>query len=80
MTVELPNSIARRAEERAAELGIPLSQYVAQVLEDKLTKRPAASDSLMAGFGELRHLREETERIDRIIEEEFEQIELELWT
>jgi hypothetical protein len=29
----------------------------------------------MAGFGKLRHLRKETARINRLIEEEFEQIE-----
>ena len=33
----------------------------------------------MKGFGALRHLHEENLRIDRIIEEEFEQIEPEDW-
>jgi len=31
----------------------------------------------MAAFGKLRHLRRETSRINRVIEEEFEQIEAE---
>ena len=33
----------------------------------------------MKAFGKLSHLHEETERINRIIEEEFEQIESEVW-
>jgi len=79
VTVELPDSVARRAEEKAAELGIPLPEFVAQAVEEKvgvdLSQKP-----WMAGFGELRHLHEENLRIDRIIEEEFEQIEPEDWT
>ena len=33
----------------------------------------------MKGFGALRHLHDENLRIERIVEEEFEQIELEDW-
>jgi len=33
----------------------------------------------MRHFGKLRHLKAETERINRIIEEEFEQIDPEDW-
>ena len=81
VTVELPESVARRAEEKAAELGIPLSQYVAEVLEARLGRTSVKGrENLMAGFGELAHLHEETERINRIIEEEFEQIEPDDWT
>jgi hypothetical protein len=35
VTVELSDSIARRAEEKAKELGIPLSEYLEQALEEK---------------------------------------------
>ena len=79
VTVELPDSIARRAEEKAAELGIPLSEYLEQALEEKLRAKLIADKPWMAGFGALRHLHEENERIDRIIEEEFEQIEPDDW-
>ena len=34
----------------------------------------------MASFGALRHLRKETARINKIIEDEFEKIEPEEWT
>jgi hypothetical protein len=33
----------------------------------------------MKHFGKLKHLRKETARIDKIIEEAFEQIDPELW-
>ena len=74
VTVELPESIARRAEAKAAEMGIPLPEFVAQAVEEKvgidLTQKP-----WMAGFGELRHLREDLRMIEREVEEAFEQIE-----
>jgi hypothetical protein len=74
-TVELPEPIFRLAEEKAAERGIPLPQFVAEAVEQKLREKSVAADKpWMEVFGELRHLHEETKRIDRIIEEEFEQI------
>lgn len=79
VTVELPENVVRRAEAKAAELGIPLSEFVARAVEEKVGVN-LAEKPWMAGFGELRHLHEENLRIDRIIEEEFEQIEPEDWT
>ena len=79
-SVELPDSVFRRAEEKAAQRGIPLPQFVAEAVEKELRDPPPSRKPWMAGFGELRHLHEETERINRIIEEEFEQIEPEDWT
>jgi hypothetical protein len=82
VTVEPPESIVRRAEARASELGIPLSEFVTRAVEGELGQMPprTATDLMAAGFGELRHLHEETVHINRIIEEEFEQIEPEDWT
>ena len=82
VTVELPDSVVRRAAEKAAELGIPVSDYVAGLVDENLRVTAAlkAGKPWMAGFGALRHLHEETERINRIIEEEFEQIEPDDWT
>jgi len=37
----------------------------------------AAEQPWMAAFGKLRHLRKETAKINRLIEQEFEQIEAE---
>jgi hypothetical protein len=60
-------------------LGIPLSAYLEQALEEKLRARLIAEKPWMAGFGALRHLSEDLRLIERIVEEEFEQIEPEDW-
>jgi len=60
------------------ERGIPLRVFVAEAVRDKLNANAKPEDKpWMAAFGKLRHLRQETTRINRIIEDEFEKIELE---
>jgi hypothetical protein len=77
-TLEIPDSIFRRAKSAAAERGIPFRALVSEALTDKLR---AQSDRdrkpWMKTFGKLRHLHKETAKINRIIEEEFNQIETE---
>jgi hypothetical protein len=75
VTVELPDSVVRRAEEEAKELGIPLSEYLEQALEEKHRAKLTAEKPWMAGFGELRHLHDDFRMIEREVEEAFEQIE-----
>jgi hypothetical protein len=75
-TLEIPDPIFRRAKSKAAEQGISLRQFVTEAVEDKLAVNAKTEDKpWMAAFGKLRRLRKETARINRIIEEEFEQIE-----
>lgn len=75
-TLEIPDSIFRRAKSVAAERGIPLRVFVTEAVQEKLdTARKSADKPWMTAFGKLKHLRKETARINRIIEEEFEQIE-----
>ena len=75
-TLEIPDAIFRRAKSVAAERGIPLREFVTQAVQDKLaSERGTADKPWMAAFGKLRHLRKEIARINRLIEEEFEQIE-----
>jgi hypothetical protein len=77
-TLEIPDAVFRRAKSAAAERGIPLREFVTEAVRDKLvTDAKATEKPWMAAFGKLRHLRKETARINRIIEEEFEQIEAE---
>lgn len=77
-TLEIPDAIFRRAKSVAAERGIPLREFVTQAVEDKLAgEREAAGRPWMTAFGKLRRLRKETARINRLIEEEFEQVEAE---
>jgi hypothetical protein len=76
VTVELPESVVRRAEARAAELGIPLSEFVVRAVENDLQAGgPLQGWELAKHAGGLRHLSEELRLIERLVEEEFEQIE-----
>ncbi len=73
-TLEIPDSVFRRAKARAAERGI-LRQFVTEAVEEKLTVKEPSSKPWMKMVGGLQHLRRETTRINRLIEEEFERIE-----
>jgi hypothetical protein len=75
-TIEIPDPIFRRAKAKAAEQGAPLHQFVTEALAEKLRNESRAEEKpWMASAGALRHLRKETARINKIIEEEFERIE-----
>jgi hypothetical protein len=74
-TLDIPDSVLRRAKARAAEQGIPLRQFVTEAVEEKLTVKWLGSKPWMQMVGGLQHLRQETTRINRLIEEEFERIE-----
>jgi len=77
-TLEIPDAIFRRAKSVAAQRGIPLRELVTEAVKEKLAHNCGASDQpWMAAFGKLRHLRKETARINRMIEEEFEHLEAE---
>jgi hypothetical protein len=80
-TFEIPDSVFRRAKAKAAERGVPLRQFVTEAVAEKIrSESRAAEKPWMASVGALRHLRKETARINKIIEEEFEKIEPEEWT
>ncbi len=78
-TLEIPDAIFRRAKSAAAERGIPFRALVSEALADKLRSQATGSDPKpwMKSFGKLRHLRNETARINRIVEDEFDQVEAE---
>ena len=76
VTIEIPDPILRCARFVAAQQGIALREFIAEAVKDKLAGSGRAADKpWMEGFGKLRHLRKETGRINRLIEEEFEQVE-----
>ena len=80
-TLEIPDPIFRSAKAKAAEQGIPLRQFVTEAVEERLrAKSPPPSKPWIKLAGRLRHLRNETARINRLIEQEFEKIEPEEWT
>jgi hypothetical protein len=75
-TLEIPDPIFRRAKAVAAERGIPFRALVSEALAEKLrAQHKQASKPWMKSFGKLRALHKETAKINRIIEEEFGQIE-----
>lgn len=79
-TLEIPDSIFRRAKAKAAEQKIPLRQFVSEAVAEKLEgKSPAQLKVRQRLAGRLRHLRKESARINTLIVHEFERIEPEDW-
>jgi len=78
--LEIPDPIFRRAKSAAAERGIPLREFVTEAVRDKLAA-PArgAEKPWLKHFGKLKHLHKETVRINRLIEEDSERIDREMW-
>jgi hypothetical protein len=80
-TIELPDSLFRRAKQAAVEEGVTLKKLFTQALEWRLEaiKRGvlgrSAGPRWMRAYGALRHLRREREALERAIESEFEKIE-----
>jgi hypothetical protein len=81
ITLEIPDSVFRRAKSKAAERGIPLRQFVTETVGDKLTATPSAGQKpWMKHVGKLKDLRKETQRIKKVIEQAFEKVDPELWS
>jgi len=75
-TLEIPDPVFRKAKARAAEQGIPVRQFVTEAVQEKINAGAAPGEKpWMKLAGGLRHLHNETVRIDRLIEEEFEKVE-----
>jgi hypothetical protein len=79
-TLEIPDVIFRRAKSAAAERGIPLREFVTEAVQEKLAGNAKIGEKPWVKLaGSLRHLHKETVRINRVIAEEFAQIEPEDW-
>jgi hypothetical protein len=75
-TLEIPDVVFRRAKATAAQQGVPLRQFVSEAVEEKLATAVRGEDKPWVRLaGGLRHLRAESARIRRAVEEEFERIE-----
>ena len=80
-TLEIPDPIFRKAKATASAMGIPLREYVTQAVEEKLSQGSRhPGKPWLECAGELAHLHGETLRIQKIIDQKFEQIEPEDWT
>jgi len=79
-TLEIPDAIFRRAKSVAAERGIPLREFVTEAVKDKLAANAQAGDKpWVKHMGKLKRLRKETLQINRLIEEDSEKIDPEMW-
>jgi hypothetical protein len=74
--LEIPDPILRRAKSRAAKQGISLRQFVTEAVEARLQGTSAKEPRpWMKHFGKLKGLREETGRINKIIEDDLGRID-----
>lgn len=75
-TLDIPDHVFRKAKIKAAELHMPLRQFVTEAVEMRLASdvMPAEKPWMQAAGG-LRHLHRENVRIQKLIDEEFERIE-----
>ena len=79
-TLEIPDPVFRRAKSVAAARGIPLREFVTEAVKDKLASDAKASEKpWVKHMGKLKHLRKESARINRLIEEDSEKIDVEMW-
>jgi len=76
-TLEMPDPTVRKAKATARALGIPFREFVTQAVEEKLSMGGRRKDKpWLECAGELAHLHKKNRRIQALIDEEFEQIEL----
>lgn len=79
-TLEIPDTVFRRAKSKAAEQGMSLREFVTEAVREKLlADARAAEKPWVKHMGKLKHLHKETERINRLIEEDSERIDAEMW-
>jgi hypothetical protein len=79
-TLEIPDPIFRRAKSVAAARGVPLREFVTQAVKEKLAGASSPPERPWVKLmGKLQHLHMETQRIDRLIEEDSEKIDTEMW-
>jgi hypothetical protein len=77
-TLEIPDFLFRRAKSLAAERGIPLRQLVTEAVQEKLRTTPHEKP-WMKHLGKRKHLHQDRKKVDKRVEEAFEQIDRELW-
>lgn len=82
-SIELPDPLFREVKATAARQGMRLKNYITEALQDKLTKRPNPTEKPWMKFAGIAandpEMVAELMRLERIVEENFEQIEEEEW-
>jgi hypothetical protein len=78
--LEIPEKLLREAEKVAARNGQALGVFVADAIQAKLGSDTCqASKPWAKHFGSLRHLHEESARIEQIVADEFRTVDSENW-
>ena len=73
-TLEIPDSIVRRAKSKAAKQGMSLRQFVTEALRDKLKQASIAGRRpWMKQIGKLSGVRNVSRQVDALIAEVFDQ-------
>ncbi len=85
-TVEIPDALFRKAKATAAERGVPLKDFLTEAVREHLqrgvvdsSRNQPSPPPWISAFGGLRALHKETKKINRILQQEFEQIEEDEW-
>ena len=84
-TVDIPEKTLNRARTLAAAKGLSLEQLVAEAIEDKVGRGEELGKSeprwmrLYGAFAQSDDMRRDTQSIQKIIDEEFERIDLQDW-
>ena len=80
-TIDIPDKTFRRAKTLAAKKRIPLKRLFAEAIEDKISRSAKESDGepppwmrLYGAFAKSEEMRDETRRIQEVIDREFERI------
>jgi hypothetical protein len=77
-TVEIPDDLFKRAKVLAAQEGLSMKQLIAESLQQRVatrSKEAGLEPAWKQAFGAMRSYRKENRRIEKLIEQEFEQIE-----
>ena len=77
-TVEIPDDLFKRAKVLAAQEGVSMKQLITESLQQRVARHSAETrlePAWKRAFGAMRAYRKENRRIEKIIEQEFEQIE-----
>lgn len=79
-TVEIPDELFKQAKVLAALEGVSMRQLITESLQQRVMSRSQQTKtepSWRRAFGAMRSYRKENRRIERLIEQEFEQVESE---
>ena len=78
-TVEIPDQLFRKVKSVAAERDQSLKEFLTEALQEKLAPNrgssPSADPPWMRGFGQLRHLRGDIRRLQKVIDDEFGRVD-----